>query len=90
MVKTTTQRIDEQKPKAKYRLKNWAEYNKALVQRGSLTIWFHEDILAVWKKPTQTGKPGHPFEYSDLAIECALTLKAVYGLALRQTQASLF
>lgn len=86
MAKTATQRTEEQNPKATYRIKNWAEYNKALVQRGSLTIWFHEDILETWKKPTQTGNPGHPFEYSDLAIECALTLKAVYGLALRQTQ----
>jgi hypothetical protein len=86
MAKTTPHSPGEQKPKAKYRIKNWAEYNKALVQRGSLTIWFHEDVLETWKNPPQTGKPGHPFEYSDLVIECALTLKAVYGLALRQTQ----
>ncbi len=26
-------------PKAKYRVMNWAEYDTALVKRGSLTVW---------------------------------------------------
>ena len=32
--------------KTKYRIKNWSEYNNALKQRGSLTIWFDKDITA--------------------------------------------
>lgn len=86
MAKTTTHTTEEQTPKATYRITNWPDYNTALMRRGSLTIWFHEDVVEAWTNPSQTGKPGHPFFYSDLAIECALTLKAVYGLALRQTQ----
>jgi hypothetical protein len=77
---------DERPPKATYRISNWPEYNRALTRRGSLTVWFHEDALAHWKSPTQTGKPGHPLEYGDVAITCALTLKAVYHLAFRQTE----
>ena len=33
------------KKKTKYRIKNWSEYNNALKQRGSLTIWFDKDII---------------------------------------------
>jgi hypothetical protein len=82
----SSQSSSEQPPKAKYRITNWADYNKALIQRGSLTIWFNVEALDQWKSPTQPGKPGHPFEYGDIAIECALTLKAVYHLPFRQTQ----
>ena len=86
MPKDPSSAPDERPPKAKYRITNWADYNKALMQRGSLTIWFDVEALDQWKSPTQTGHPGHPFEYGDMAIECALTLKAVYHLPFRQTQ----
>ena len=86
MPKNTSQVVQDQPPKARYRITNWSEYNTALIQRGSLTIWFNVDTLEQWRQPTQTGKRGHPFEYGDIAITCALTLRAVYGLALRQTQ----
>ena len=86
MPKKTVQSSSDQRPKATYRITNWADYNTALIQRGSLTIWFNVEALEQWKSPTQTGHPGHPFEYGDVAIECALTLKAVYGLPFRQTQ----
>jgi hypothetical protein len=86
MAKTSPDKTAETQPKAKYRVKNWSAYNQALIQRGSLTVWFDEEALEGWAHPDQTGKPGHPFEYGAIAIACALTLKAVYQLALRQTQ----
>ncbi len=86
MAKTPPHASEDQKPKAKYRITNWPAYNNALVQRGSLTLWLHEDVLKLWNTPEQTGKPGHPLDYHDLAIECALSLRAVYHLGLRQTQ----
>lgn len=86
MPKNTSQSAQDQPPKAKYRITNWSDYTNALIRRGSLTVWFNVDTLTQWTQPTQTGNPGHPFEYGEIAIECALTLKAVYGLALRQTQ----
>ena len=72
--------------KKAYRIRNWKEYNKALVARGSLTVWFDVDSIANWKNDTRTGKRGRPQEYSDLAIQCCLTLKAVFKLPLRATQ----
>ena len=68
-----------------YRIRNWSEYNEALVNRGSITLWVESDVLAAWKTNQKTGKRGASKQYSDLAIETLLTLKSVYRLALRQT-----
>src|ERR1700676_4077228 len=35
--------------KAHYKVTNWPEYNKALRQRGDITIWFTEEALAAWR-----------------------------------------
>jgi hypothetical protein len=57
-----------------------------LVQRGSLTLWISDEMLAVWLDQQQTGKPGRSNTYSDTAILCMATLKEVYHLPLRATQ----
>src|SRR6476659_8825025 len=72
-------------PRPKRRVTNWAAYNEALRQRGSLTVWFTEDAIAAWKAAPRTTPGGQPY-YSDLAITTALTLRAVFHLALRQTE----
>jgi transposase len=59
------------------------EYNEALRQRGSLTVWFTDDAIAAWKAAPRTTPGGQP-HYSDLAITTALTLRAVFHLPLRQ------
>ncbi len=64
---------------------NWAAYDIALRQRGSLTVWFTEAAIAAWKASPRTTRGGQP-RYSALAITTALTLRAVFGLALRQTE----
>ena len=69
-----------------YKVTNWSDYNRALINRGSLTIWFSAEVLKVWMEVAQTGGKGHPYTYSDAAIECMLILKGVFRLALRQTQ----
>lgn len=66
----------------KYRIRNWAEYNRALVQRGSLTIWFSPEAVEGWLC-VKEGKKGRPTLYSHEAILCALMLKAVYHLPFR-------
>jgi hypothetical protein len=58
---------------------NWAEYDAALRQRGSLTVWFTEAAVAAWEAEPRTTPGGQP-HYSDLAITTALTLKAVFRL----------
>ena len=71
--------------KAMYRVTNWAEYNEALRQRGNVTVWFSEDAASRWCA-VRSDKRGGQQRYSDLAIETCLTLRAVFGLPLRQTQ----
>jgi IS5 family transposase len=75
------------KGKAQYRVRNWAEYNASLVQRGSVTFWVSDDVLEGWKaKPPVKRKRGAQQEYTDEAIECMLVLQAVFHLTLRQTE----
>src|ERR687897_842716 len=71
-------------PWPKRRVTNWSEYNEALRQRGSLTVWFTDEAIAAWKAAPRTTPGGQP-HYSDLAITTALTLRAVFRLPLRQT-----
>jgi hypothetical protein len=72
-------------PKQQHRVTNWAAYDAALRQRGSLTIWFTDAAIAAWRAEPRTTPGGQP-SYSDLAIATALTLLAVFRLALRQTE----
>jgi hypothetical protein len=64
---------------------NWNAYDGALRQRGSLTVWFTEAAIAAWKAEPRGTRGGQP-RYSALAITTALTLRAVFRLALRQTE----
>ena len=72
-------------PKQRHRVTNWAAYDVALRQRGSLTVWFTEAAIAAWKAEPRCTRGGQP-RYSALAITTALTLRAVFRLALRQTE----
>lgn len=69
------------KLKHRYRVTNWSEYNRALVARGAITLWIDEAVVAGWG-----AAGGKGWRYSDMAILCALSLRAVFGLTLRQTQ----
>jgi hypothetical protein len=33
-------------PKAQYKVKNWSEYDQALQERGSLTLWVTPAVIA--------------------------------------------
>lgn len=61
------------------------EYDAALRARGSLTVWFSDEAVERWRAETRS-TPGGQRTYSDLAILTALMLRAVYRLALRQTE----
>ena len=74
------------KTKQAYRLRNWKQYNSALVQRGSLTLWVSDDVMTAWRNTDKTGKPGRPRTYSDTAVLCMATLKEVYHLPLRASK----
>ncbi len=71
--------------KAVYHVRNWSEYDQALVKRGSLTVWVSEEVLRMWR---HAGPPqrGAQFTYSDQAIEGMLTVKEVFHLTNRRTE----
>jgi DDE family transposase len=72
--------------KKTYRIRNWKEYTKGLVNRGRLTIWISEDVADGWYNQEPTGKRGASDTYSAMAITCVLTLQEVYHQRLRQAQ----
>ena len=72
-------------PKPRYKTTNWKQYNKALINRGSLTFWIDEEAIAEWKLNKQ-GKRGRPRRFSDLAITTALMVKRVFSMPLRTLQ----
>ena len=34
--------------KQTYKIINWTKYNESLFERGSITFWFDEDVVAAW------------------------------------------
>jgi hypothetical protein len=66
---------------ARYRTTNWPEYNAALRRRGSLLVWLDREME--WCAPKR-GRPGRPETFSDAAIQFCLSIKVLFGLALRQ------
>ena len=73
------------KYKARYRVTNWREYERGLVQRGDVTVWLSPEALDAWKAKLSGCRGAQP-KFSDLAIETALTLRLVFSLPLRQTE----
>jgi hypothetical protein len=71
--------------KAIYPIRNWSAYDRALVQRSSLTLWILEEALATWGYQGATQR-GAQFDYSDQAIEAILTLKEVFHLSNRAAE----
>ncbi len=73
--------------KASYRVRNWNQYNKSLIQRGNITLWFAEDVISGWYEDEQRQKSrGRQKLYSDGCIQLALTLRSLFRLPLRATQ----
>lgn len=74
------------KEKKQYRLRNWNEYNGALVKRGSVRLWLDEASVEAWLTTSRSGRRGASAFYSAGAIECALMVQSVFHLPLRATQ----
>jgi IS5 family transposase len=73
------------KYKTKYQVTNWAEYDRALLRRGDITLWISEEAIEGWK-PASSGNRGGQKKFSDHAIETALVLRLVFKLPLRQAE----
>ena len=52
------------KYKKKYRVINWPEYERALVQRGNITLRISDDAIVSWK-PAPTGRLGAQRKLSE-------------------------
>src|SRR3954453_55553 len=73
-------------PRARDKVRNWPEYDRALQQRGSLTVWVTPEALAAWHPPC-TGHRRRPRSYSDVAIETGHLLRlAALGLIRRPSR----
>ena len=72
----------QSRPKTLYRVKNWSEYEKALVQRGSITFWMSDDFEKTWMYIGKKQR-GSQFDYRDQAILVMLTVKEVFHLTNR-------
>jgi len=73
--------------KISYKVTNWNEYNRSLINRGNLTIWFSDDVIEHWyQQPQEQKKRGRSLTYSDTCIEFALTISSLFRLTLRATQ----
>ena len=60
----------------KYKVENWPTYNKALIKRGDLTIWFTAEGIENWYEEELMDKArGKPKKYSDYAIQTAYILR---------------
>ena len=66
--------------------RNWSEYNESLVNRGSITFWFCDDVLALWNHQNKGYRRGRPFIYSDTAIETLLLVREVFHLTYRSAE----
>jgi hypothetical protein len=72
-------------PRARHKLANWPEYDRALQHRGSLTVWVTPEALAAWHPP-RTGRRGRSPQYAEIAIETGHLLRLAFGRPWRQTE----
>jgi len=72
--------------KKQYKVRNWKEYNEALVNRGRILFQITEEAIKQWEEAERNKKRGRPKKFSDTAIETALTLSQIFRLPLRTTE----
>ncbi|CAH3585629.1 hypothetical protein AI2694V1_1324, partial [Enterobacter cloacae] len=72
--------------KQTFRITNWRHYNKALINRGSVTFWLDNEAVKAWYETATPPSRGRPQRYSDLAITTVLMIKRVFRLTLRAAQ----
>jgi len=73
------------RPKTLYRVRNWSEYDEALVQRGSITFWLSDDFEDTWHYLGEKQR-GSQYDYSEQAIVIMQTVKNVFHLPNRATE----
>ncbi|BDZ14747.1 hypothetical protein Ecod37c143_06040 [Escherichia coli str. K-12 substr. MG1655] len=59
---------DRSVAKQKFKITNWSTYNKALINRGSLTFWLDDGAIQAWYEsatPSSRGRPQRPPQLID-------------------------
>jgi hypothetical protein len=84
----------KQTSKEPYRVLNWPQYNRALINRGAIELWIEEETLKNWFA-TDSGprRAGRPRIYSNAAIQAILLMRIVFDVpyrAITGMMASLF
>jgi transposase len=69
--------------KGVYRIQNWSEYNRALIERGSITVWIEEEAIQKWFSNSSPGRAGRPETYSEESMLMLLVLRERFCLTLR-------
>ncbi|MCK0751157.1 transposase, partial [Escherichia coli] len=77
---------DRSVAKQKFKITNWPTYNKAPINRGSITFWLDDEAIQAWYESATPSSRGRPQRYSDLAITTVLVIKRVFRLTLRAAQ----
>lgn len=68
------------------RKRNWREYNKKLVQRGSLTFLIDPKVMKALEIKAQKKRKGRPLEFSDQLVLLLLLIKIHYKMPYRMLE----
>lgn len=68
------------------RARNWRQYNKTLVQRGSLTFLIDPKIMKTLTPEIRKKRRGRPLEFSDQLILIILMIKIHYKMPYRMLE----
>ncbi|KAB3085607.1 IS5 family transposase [Escherichia coli] len=72
--------------KQTFSITNWRNYNKALINRGSLSFWLDDEAIQAWYVSATPASRERPQRCSDPAITTVRVIKRVFRLTLRATQ----
>jgi len=72
--------------KQTFRITHWKTYNKALINRGTITFWLDDEAVKAWYETATPASRERPQRYSDPAITTFLVIKRVFRLTLRTAQ----
>lgn len=86
MKKTPITSIPSKKKAKQYKIKNWSQYNRALINRGNITLWFSSNLKLIHKNTPDPRKRGGQKRYEDRYIELCCVLRKIFGLPFRQTE----
>jgi hypothetical protein len=71
--------------KQKFKITNWPTYNKALINRGSITFWLDDEAIQAWY---ESATPSSREDLSAILISPSprSVIKCVFRLTLRAAQ----